>query len=129
MGVARCLWTIHLPTKRVLGGSRAESKDSFAKSTCPTEPTAAGRLASHGRPTGARPADDPRTTQSPNRMSDNPGAVPDRESVTADAWPLAFVHTDVSATSLISDRKRLSAAVDIVRTQGLRTWCVPSWQP
>jgi hypothetical protein len=72
------------------------------------------------RPMGD-PIDDPRTVQSPDRMSDNPGAVPDRESDTADAL-LAFA--DVSAI-LTSDRKRLSTAADIVRTQGLRTWCVP----
>jgi hypothetical protein len=43
------------------------------------------------------------------------GAGPDRMSDTPDAYPRAF--TDVSAT-LASDRKRLSAAVDIVQTHG-----------
>ena len=48
-------------------------------------------------------------------MSDSPRAVPDRVADTPDAYPPAFA--DVSAT-LASDRKRLSAAVDIVRTHG-----------
>jgi hypothetical protein len=51
----------------------------------------------------------------PDRMSDSPGAVPDRVTDTADACPRAFA--DLSAT-LTSDRKRLSDAVDIVRTHG-----------
>jgi hypothetical protein len=51
----------------------------------------------------------------PDRMSDSRGASPDRLVDTSDACPPAFA--DVSAT-LASDRKRLSDAVDIVRTQG-----------
>jgi hypothetical protein len=54
----------------------------------------------------------------PDTMSDSPGAVPDRvadTSDTSDTSPRAFA--DVSAT-LASDRKRLSDAVDIVRTHG-----------
>jgi len=43
------------------------------------------------------------------------GAGPDRVADTPDTYPRAFA--DVSAT-LASDRKRLSAAVDIVRTHG-----------
>jgi hypothetical protein len=43
------------------------------------------------------------------------GAVPDRVADTSDTRPRAFA--DMSAT-LTSDRKRLSAAVDIVRTHG-----------
>jgi len=43
------------------------------------------------------------------------GAGPDRVADTPDAYPPVFA--DVSAT-LTSDRKRLSAAVDIVRTHG-----------
>jgi len=51
----------------------------------------------------------------PDRMSDSPGAVPDRVTDTQDAYQPAF--DNVTAT-LASDRKRLSAAVDIVRTHG-----------
>jgi hypothetical protein len=51
----------------------------------------------------------------PDTMSDSPGAVPDRVADTSDTSPRAFA--DVSAT-LTSDRKRLSDAVDIVRTHG-----------
>jgi hypothetical protein len=51
----------------------------------------------------------------PDRMSDGPGAVPDRVTDTQDGYQPAF--DNVSAT-LASDRKRLSAAVDIVRTHG-----------
>jgi len=50
-----------------------------------------------------------------NRMPDSPSAIPDSGTDTADAYPRTFA--DVSAT-LTSDRKRLSAAVDIVRTHG-----------
>jgi len=48
-------------------------------------------------------------------MLDSPGAAPDRVTDTQDACQPAF--DNVSAT-LASDRKRLSAAVDIVRTHG-----------
>jgi len=51
----------------------------------------------------------------PDRMSDSPGAVPDTVTDTQDAYQPAF--DNVSAT-VASDRKRLSAAVDIVRTHG-----------
>jgi hypothetical protein len=67
------------------------------------------------------PTTDPAATTSalcgagPVRMSDSPGAVPDRVTDTQDVYQPAFA--DMSAT-LASDRKRLSAAVDIVRTHG-----------
>jgi hypothetical protein len=51
----------------------------------------------------------------PDRTSDNPGAAPDRLADTSDTYPQAF--TDVSDTST-SDRRRLSDAIDIVRTHG-----------
>jgi hypothetical protein len=50
-----------------------------------------------------------------DRMSDSRSATPDSLTDTADECPPTFA--DVSAT-LTSDRKRLSAAVDIVRTHG-----------
>jgi hypothetical protein len=51
----------------------------------------------------------------PDRVSNSPRAVPDNVTDTSDTYPPSF--GDVSAT-LGSDRNPLSAAVDIVRTQG-----------
>ena len=48
-------------------------------------------------------------------MSDSPGAAPDKVADTSDTCPPAFA--DVSAT-LTSDAKRMSDAVNIVRTHG-----------
>jgi hypothetical protein len=50
-----------------------------------------------------------------DRMPDSPSAIPDSVTDTTDEYPGTFA--DVSAT-LTSDRNRLFAAVDIVRTHG-----------
>jgi hypothetical protein len=73
------------------------------------------------RTTQSRPATNSATItpdlcgSGPDSVADIPGAVPDNASDTSNTCSRAFA--DVSAT-LGSDRNRLSAAVDIVRTHG-----------
>lgn len=87
------------PTRSSFGEQSANTAGSLNGSG----PTQA--LTGHGRPTTDTAAIAPASC----------GAVPDRVADTSDTRPRAFA--DMSAT-LTSDRKRLSAEVDIVRTHG-----------